>query len=381
MRLAGKVMKLLILDQTAQRPEDRTFYRALALALGEPVTLITPTTWPREWGMVAAVPDDVPLLRVLPERVVFTGRQHRVLYPSLGKILRTIQPDILFVNAEPEDWVTWQVIRSIARHSPATFPVFMSWRNIPFVGEGIPYKLPRLHIASERAVLASRSHCVARNADAVRLFADLGYHHATYIPPAIDTGLFRPDDRPARLDSDLLHVGFVGRIHAQKGIADLIDAMAGVDGADLTLVGDGPAASEFQLRAKRGGVENRLRWVPAVPQEQLPDILRSFDLLVLPSRTGRSWKEQFGRVLAEAMSCGIPVIGSSSGEIPRVVGDAGLTFPEGNSMALRDAIAHMRKNPAMMREWGTIGRERVLAEFAIPVVVGQYRTLFEKLLR
>jgi len=48
--------------------------------------------------------------------------------------------------------------------------------------------------------------------------------------------------------------------------------------------------------------------------------MNSLDVLVLPSRSRSFWKEQFGRVLIEAMACGVPVIGSSSGEIPNVIG-------------------------------------------------------------
>ena len=51
---------------------------------------------------------------------------------------------------------------------------------------------------------------------------------------------------------------------------------------------------------------------------------------MLPSLTRPNWKEQFGRVLIEAMASGVPVIGSDSGAIPDVIGQAGLIFPEGD---------------------------------------------------
>jgi len=83
----------------------------------------------------------------------------------------------------------------------------------------------------------------------------------------------------------------------------------------------------------------------------------------LPSLTRPNWKEQFGRVLIEAMACGVPVIGSDSGEIPNVIGDAGLIFPEGDIVALRDSIARMLADPERRARYAEAGRQRVLAEF------------------
>ena len=70
--------------------------------------------------------------------------------------------------------------------------------------------------------------------------------------------------------------------------------------------------------------------------------MRRFDVLVGPSLTTPRWKEQFGRMLVEAMACGVPVIGSDSGEIPHVIGDAGIVVPEGDRVALCAAIARLR---------------------------------------
>ena len=94
----------------------------------------------------------------------------------------------------------------------------------------------------------------------------------------------------------------------------------------------------------------------------MPDVYPDFDMLVLPSLTRPNWKEQFGRVLIEAMACGVPVIGSDSGEIPNVIGDAGLIFPEGNIPALRDSIAGLLVDPAAYARYALAGRSRVAGE-------------------
>jgi glycosyltransferase involved in cell wall biosynthesis len=111
------------------------------------------------------------------------------------------------------------------------------------------------------------------------------------------------------------------------------------------------------------GIQGQVEFAPYVPSTAVPDYLRELDVLVLPSRTTRSWKEQFGRVLVEAMACGVPVIGSSSGEIPNVIGDGGLVFPEDDVAALRERLACLMADTVLRRELGERGRARVLAHF------------------
>ena len=92
-------------------------------------------------------------------------------------------------------------------------------------------------------------------------------------------------------------------------------------------------------------------------------IIASLDVLVLPSRSRSNWKEQFGRVLVDAMACGVPVIGSTCGEIPNVIGDAGLIFPEGDAAALRDRLRALQNDRSLRRDLAQRGRQRVLDRF------------------
>jgi len=105
-------------------------------------------------------------------------------------------------------------------------------------------------------------------------------------------------------------------------------------------------------------------FVDAVRREELPAYLRGVDILVLPSLTTPAWKEQFGRVLVEAMACGIPVVGSDSGTIPEVIGDAGIVFASGSSEDLAGKLLPLVKNPAMRDEYGMRGRTRVMNNFS-----------------
>ena len=82
-------------------------------------------------------------------------------------------------------------------------------------------------------------------------------------------------------------------------------------------------------------------------------------------------REQFGRVLVEAMACGVPVVGSDVGEIGHVIGGAGLTFPAGDVPALSRAIAAVRGDPALALRLGEAG----VAVGATPTAVRRPRTL------
>jgi glycosyltransferase involved in cell wall biosynthesis len=112
----------------------------------------------------------------------------------------------------------------------------------------------------------------------------------------------------------------------------------------------------------------------------VPDRLRALDALALPSLTRPNWKEQFGRILIEAMACGVPVIGSDSGEIPHVIGDAGLIFPEGDVEALRSCLVRLMAEVPLQRELAERGRARVLAHYTQARVAEATRAVYRQML-
>ncbi len=178
----------------------------------------------------------------------------------------------------------------------------------------------------------------------------------------VDPELFQP--RPAPKGGGPFVVGYVGRLVESKGLLDLLPAVAGLAGDwRLELVGAGPLRDEIERRSAALGIADRVGISSEVPSTEVPRVLQGFDVLVLPSRSTPSWVEQFGRVLVEAMACGVPVVGSTSGEIPNVIGDAGLVFPEGDVEALRGALARLAASPEVGLSLGEVGRRRVLERY------------------
>ena len=113
----------------------------------------------------------------------------------------------------------------------------------------------------------------------------------------------------------------------------------------------------------------------------MPAYLTGLDVLVLPSRTRPNWKEQFGRVLVEAMACGVPVIGSTCGEIPQVIGDAGLVFPEEDVNALREALLHLQRDDNLRRDLAERGRARVLSHYTQKQVAAATVDVYRQMMR
>jgi glycosyltransferase involved in cell wall biosynthesis len=158
----------------------------------------------------------------------------------------------------------------------------------------------------------------------------------------------------------------------EKGLFDLVAAVRNLEPpVELLLVGDGPLRKTLQS-VDAGSA--RVHIITDLPHERMAEAYGRMDVLALPSRTTPRWAEQFGRVLVEALWCGVPVIGSQSGEIPWVIESTGggLTFPEGDVDALRGCLEAMRADPALRARLATLGREQVERMFSVEAVARRF---------
>jgi glycosyltransferase involved in cell wall biosynthesis len=168
----------------------------------------------------------------------------------------------------------------------------------------------------------------------------------------------------------------------EKGVDVLLRAVAGMRGSwRLSVVGLGPEQDRLEALVRRLGLDERVSFDGHLPSTRLPAFYRELDVLVLPSLSRPNWVEQFGRVLIEAMACGVPVVGSDCGEIPAVVGDAGLLFPEGDVEALQGHLLRLMRDLDLWADLTRRGRERVLSCFTQAQVAAETVAVYREIVR
>jgi glycosyltransferase involved in cell wall biosynthesis len=193
----------------------------------------------------------------------------------------------------------------------------------------------------------------------------------------VDPALYKASSPPSR-DAPFV-IGYVGRLVPEKGIDDLLHAVCGLSGDwRVRLVGAGPEQDALRDLAKSLGILDRITFEGQMPSSNVPARLAQLHALVLPSRTRRNWMEQFGRALIEGMASGVPVIGSGSGEIPNVIGDAGRVYPEGDAGALQGHLQALIDDRSLWTELAWRGRERVRTHFTQAQIAKQTVEVYRK---
>ena len=138
---------------------------------------------------------------------------------------------------------------------------------------------------------------------------------------------------------DKFKIGYIGRIIEEKGLSSVLNSMRELpQKVVFIVVGEGNYLETLIQEVKELGLEDRFYHFDSVDDFEVNKYISLLDVFILPSLTTETWKEQFGRVIAEAMSCSVPVIGSSSGAIPEVLQGAGYIFQEGDYVDLADKI-------------------------------------------
>ncbi len=318
---------------------------------------------PPRWGNTAfeAVHTQGYTLRTLPVRL--NGNFHLHHYPTLSLELALSKPDIFHVDEEPYNVATFLAFRSFRalqrNHTgqpQQARALFFSWQNLV-------RRYPAPFRWMERYVLGQADGALVGNLEAQQVWRHKGFGGPVRVIPqfGVDEAIFTP----TTMQQTPWVIGYAGRLVSEKRVGLLIQALAGLPDARLLIVGTGPQEQALRTQAQQLGVLERVDFRPQVPSTQMPAVYRAMSVLVLPSETRPNWKEQFGRVLIEAMACGVPVVGSDSGEIPHVIGDAGLIFPERDAALLSAALLQLQQSPALSADLAQRGRARVIQHFTM----------------
>jgi glycosyltransferase involved in cell wall biosynthesis len=334
---------------------------------------------PARWGGhdVEPLTTGGPRIRAWPVRA--HGHNHFHTYRNAARMLRSPRPDLVHIDEEPYSAVTSQLAWLCTRGG--TPFVFFAWQNLR-------KRLPPPFGALRSYVFRHAAGAIAGTDAAGDVLRAGGWSGPVAVIPqlGVDPGRFRPDPaayaalhRRLAVTDDEVFIGYGGRLVREKGVDLLVRAVAGVPGTRLIILGDGPERAALERQAEVLGVAERVAFAGHIPSLEVPRWLAALDLLVLPTVGRRGWVEQFGRILIEAMACGVPVIGSRSGEIPRVVGEAGVLIAERDERALTEAISMLAARPDLRAGLGARGRARVLDRFTNDRIAGDtvafYRTV------
>jgi len=327
----------------------------LAAVPGVDLLVVVPAYWRDERGVTSLERAYTAgyRLEVLP--MALNGNFHLHFYPTLGSLLRRERPDIVHIDEEPYNLATYHA-NILARRLKAK-TLWFSWQNLL-------RRYPFPFSAMERYNLRHVDYALMGSQSAAQVWLEKGYRGTFSVLPqfGVDPVLFFPPAPPR--SSSPAHLAYVGRLVPEKGVDLFIAALQGLKGVwRATILGSGPERERLIVQAQSAGLDERIEFRAPLPSTEMPAFYQTVHILVLPSRTQANWMEQFGRVLIEAMACGVVAVGATSGEIPAVIGDAGRVFPEADVPAFREQLAQLITDPVLRETLAQAGRERVLSQF------------------
>jgi glycosyltransferase involved in cell wall biosynthesis len=352
--MSERPLRVVMLSKACYVAAYRTKLEAMAAIPGVELTLAVPPYWRfgRRREALEAGNDRGYEMVVLPP--VLNGNHHLHFYPGFGRLLDRTRPDLIHIDEEPYDLVTVHALAAAGRRGIPV--VFFTWQNLD-VRYPPPFEWFR------RWTLGRAAGAIAGNAEAAAILRRRGYRRTVEVVPQFGVDPEQFPFRPPR-DGRPVSLGYAGRLWRGKGLDVLIEAAAGLRGDwRLDLVGEGDEAPTLRDQIDRLRLGERVRFLGGRPSAAMAAFYQTLDVLVLPSRTLPNWKEQFGRVLIEAMATGVAVVGSDSGEIPNVIGDAGWVVPEGDTVALRERLQWLVESFDLRAQAAERGRRRVLERF------------------
>jgi glycosyltransferase involved in cell wall biosynthesis len=348
---------LSIAHPAVKRHIGRLRYHPFSRVSEMEIHLLVPAQW-REYGRVmTADPADDPGVTLhirpiwLPHLPMAKWYAH--FYPGLKHLVSELNPDVIHLWEEP-----WSIVSMQAAYLKGDAALVLEVdqnliRRLP-----LPFETVRHYVLGRTSLILSRSDEATA---VVRAFGFAG--PVRLIGYGVDQDIFRAGTRIPQ-EPGTLKVGYVGRIVEQKGLDDILMAVARArSSVTLDVMGEGPYRGRLQKRIGELGLRHKVNVYGWGGVRETAQFLRSLDVSVLLSRSSPVWREQFGRTIIESQSCGIPVIGAESGAIPEVIGNGGWTVPERDPTTLAELFDRLSEEPGEVIDRGRLGLANVASRF------------------
>ncbi len=263
-------------------------------------------------------------------------------------------------------------------------------RKQPYIvslrGSDVPsYDLFNQKLEKVHKVLLPLTRSIWRNASAVVALSQGLKDIALQTAPAqkidiisngIEVDLFSPAKNIEKRQEQPLKLITVSRLLERKGIHHLLEAIAKPDPLPVTLTIVGTGSYEELLRKKCAelALNDRVNFTGFVRRDELPALYRQHDVFALPSQT-----ESFGLVFAEAMSCGLPILGTFVGGIPELVRHEtdGFLVNPAQPGEIREALGKMLTNPEKTMAMGIAARQRIEEKYSWRIIARQYLECYQ----
>lgn len=364
-------MKIIIISHSMVVDIYRKKLRYLADNGRHELLLITPKRW-REGGSIVEPQNDNRDYqhKTVPHYFGYHGAKF-IYGISLYQTVKQFNPNILYVEEEYFGLAAFQAAWLRTRINPHMKLVF-------FTSQTIYNRYPYPFRATERYVLRQADGMLGVSSEVGEVLRRKGFTKPYRTLPLV--GVERePIANGLHEDRTPMIIGYIGRLVPEKGVDTLFRATKRLRFPfEIRVIGSGPEKAALKKLSRELEIENRVRWFGNLSHAEIPAEMTKMHAIVLPSRTQSNWKEKFGRVITEAMACGVPIIGASSGAIPEVIGDAGLIFGEDDYDELQRHLESLHTDPTLPSKLVRLGHERVAEKFSHEKVAeGLHRFLQE----
>ena len=378
-------MKVLVISHTYIAKVNREKWRVLAeQQLGLKIKVIFPKTWNDALFKLQAknyMKDNLPNCKFVALPAFKTGNE--ILYgyypKKFIKLLKTFKADLIHVEQGANAISYFQTIllsKIFSRKSKLSFFTWINWKP------KISFKSKLFFGAIEKFNRFFSDGAIVGNQDAQKILKEKKFKKPVTVLPQL--GVNQNVFIPAIKFNEKKQIGYIGRIEVEKGVLHLVDAFAEIKDEfpewNLMFVGAGGAKNDLYSYILSKNLEKQVKFKIAVNHDSVVSVLQNLDILVLPSYDTFEWREQFGHILIEAMSCKIPVIGSTGGEISNVIKDAGFVFEQKNIEQLSDKLKTLMNDKELRFLLAEKGWKRVKENFSHEAIAQKTYQFFKSII-